>query len=84
MILRERLYSTAKNEIVREGDPKAAFLVGAAGSECPPRWQVKVEAFFAGNTIESVPVVITREPQTLSRDPEIVSPPKRRGRPPKV
>jgi len=63
VIAGERLYLDAKREnIVREGDPSASFLLAAAGQTVPAQWVAKL------GLDESAPVVGT-EPERRSTRP---------------
>lgn len=90
MILTERLYFTEDRKlIVREGDLRAAFLLGGPGAIVPDRLSALVVQSEALAVVQpeadrnNAPQILTRDPEIESRDPVIEGHPKRRGRPPK-
>lgn len=51
MIAAERLFlNRERNRVVRQGDPAAAFLLAAEGSEVPSEYLKLVEAAISTNT----------------------------------
>lgn len=42
----QRIYRSADDEIVAEGDPRAAFLLVNEGHDVPKEYQAKVKAFL--------------------------------------
>ena len=51
MIAGERLYlDSNRSRVVREGDPAAAFLLAAKGSEIDPRYVKLVKSALSANT----------------------------------
>lgn len=88
MILTERLYLAADGvTVVKEGDLRAAFLLGGVGAVIPDAKAKKLGLLpepekVLAKVIE--PTVVTREPVVEHRDPEVQVAPRRRGRPPKL
>ncbi len=69
MIATERLFlNSERSRVVREGDPAAAFLLAAKGSEIPPQFVKLVQSAIEANThAEDEPVRQTRVVKPLSR-----------------
>jgi hypothetical protein len=86
MILTERLYLTEDRQtVVREGDKRAAFLLGAEGTQIPDKLAQKLGLVHAAPALVSADApepVQHRDPVIEHRDP-VIEAPKRRGRPPK-
>jgi hypothetical protein len=52
----QRIYRSADGEIVAEDDPRAAFLVVAAGKDVPEEYEAQVRKLYGPKTASDEPV----------------------------
>ena len=86
MILSEKLYlAEDRKTVVKDGDKRAAFLLGVAGSRISDPVAKKLGLLDEPEVI--INAIETRDPEITVNDPEPTNrdggQPKRRGRPPK-
>ena len=72
MIATERLYRTVTGEVVREGDPAAAFLLCIPGEEIPAGFEPPVERVNdAADEVADKPAKTRRTRSAPEVDPDV-------------